>query len=199
MRTPAHQKYQAPIIETDRLRLRGPKPTDFPDSAALWSDPVVTRFTSGKPLSGEEVWGRLLRYVGHWTWMGFGYWVVEEKESGRFAGEVGFSDWKREIKPSLEGLPELGWVLSSRVQGQGYATEAAGAAIRWAHSHLCERSSSSGNSGLEIPVSPELRSARMTCIIHAENVRSIRVAEKCGFTELLRATYLGEPTIIFVQ
>lgn len=199
MKTPVLQNYLVPVIETDRLRLRGPRPLDFPDSLALWSDPVVTRFTSGKPLSGEEVWGRLLRYVGHWAWMGFGYWIVEEKETGRFAGEVGFWDWKREIKPSLQGLPELGWVLSSRVHGQGYATEAAGAAIRWAHSHLRERTSSSGDRGLEVSIAPELHSAWMTCIIHPENVPSIRVAEKSGFKELLHTTYLGEPTIVFVQ
>jgi RimJ/RimL family protein N-acetyltransferase len=188
-----------PVIETERLRLRGPKPTDFPDSSALWSDRVVTRYTSRKPLSGEEVWGRLLRYVGHWTWMGFGYWMVEEKTTGRFAGEVGFSDWKREIKPSLQGLPELGWVLASRVHGQGYATEAACAVVQWAQSHLRERASSSANGDSKTAIAPELRSARMTCIIHPENVRSLRVAEKCGFKELLRTTYLGEPTIVFVQ
>lgn len=199
MKTSVHQDCQVPMIETPRLRLRGPRPADFPDSAVLWSDPVVTRFTSGKPLSEEEVWGRLLRYIGHLTWMGFGYWVVEEKETGRFAGEVGFSDWKREIKPSLQGLPELGWVLAPRVHGQGHATEAACAAIQWAHSHLLERTSSSGDGSLEHPIAPELRSARMTSIIHPDNVRSIRVAEKCGFKELLRTTYLNEPTIVFVQ
>lgn len=199
MSVPVHQKYQVPRIETDRLLLRGPHPTDFPDSAALWSDPMVARYTSRKPLSEEEVWGRLLRYVGHWAWMGFGYWVVEEKETGRFAGEVGFSDWKREIKPSLQGLPELGWVLAPRVHGQGYATEAANAAIQWAHSHLRERTSSLGDGSLESSIAKGLRSAHMTCIIHPENVRSVRVAEKCGFKELVRTTYLGEPTIVFVQ
>jgi RimJ/RimL family protein N-acetyltransferase len=197
MRTAAHQKYQVPVIETQRLRLRGPRPEDLPDSAALWSDPVVIRFTGGKPLSEEEVWGRLLRYVGHWAWMGFGYWVVEEKTTGRFAGELGFSDWKREMKPSLQGLPELGWVLASRVHGQGYATEAARAAIEWADSHFGKRAS--GCAGTENPIAPELRSARMTCIIHPEHVRSIRVAEKSGFKELLRSSYRGEPTIVFVQ
>jgi RimJ/RimL family protein N-acetyltransferase len=199
MRTPVHQKYQVPMVETQRLRLRGPRPEDFPDSAALWSDPMVTRFTSGKPLSEEEVWGRLLRYVGHWAWMGFGYWVLEEKETGRFAGEVGFSDWKREMEPSLQGLPELGWVLASRVHGQGYATEAARAAIRWAGAHFRKRTSSSASAGGANPIAPELRSARMTCIIHPENVRSIRVAEKCGFKELRRTSYRGEATIVFVQ
>ena len=199
MRTPVHQKYEVPMIETERLRLRSPRPADFPDSAALWSDSVVTRFTGGKPLSGEEVWGRLLRYVGHWAWMGFGYWVVEEKATGRFAGEVGFSDWRREIKPSLQGLPELGWVLAPRVHGQGYATEAACAAIQWAHSRFGKKLSLIGYADSKRPAVPQLRGARMTCIIHPENVRSLRVAEKCGFKELLRTTYLGEPTIVFVQ
>ena len=194
-----HQNYQVPIIETERLRLRGPRHADFPDSAALWSDPMVTRFTSGKPLSEEDVWGRLLRYVGHWAWMGVGYWILEEKETGRFAGEVGFSDWKREIRPSLQGLPELGWVLSSRVHGQGYATEAARGAIGWARSHLRKHTSSSGHAGSEGPIALELRAASLTCIIHPENVRSIRVAEKCGFKEILRTQYKGEPTIVFIQ
>ena len=199
MRTPAHQERVVPIIETQRLRLRGPRPEDFPDSAALWSDPVVVRFTGGKPLSEEEVWARLLRYVGHWDWMGFGYWIVEEKTTGHFAGEVGFSDWKREMKPSLQGLPELGWVLASRVHGQGYATEAARAAIQWAHSQFREGTSSSSNMSVESAIAPELGSACMTCIIHPEHARSIRVAEKCGFKELLRTSYRGEPTIVFVQ
>jgi len=199
MRTPAHQEYRVPTIETQRLRLRGPRPEDFRDSVALWSDPVVTRFTSGKPLSEEEVWGRLLRYVGHWAWMGFGYWVVEEKGTGRFAGEVGFSDWKREIQPSLQGLPELGWVLASCVHGQGYATEAARAAIDWADANLRRQTSSSGFAGPEVPIAPELRAACMTCIIHPEHTRSIHVAEKCGFKELLRTSYRGEPTIVFIQ
>ena len=199
MRTPAHQEYQVPVIETPRLCLRGPRPEDFPDSAALWSDPVVTRFTGGKPLSEEEVWARLLRYVGHWAWMGFGYWIVEEKGTGRFAGEVGFSDWKREMKPSLRGLPELGWVLASHMHGQGYATEAALAAIQWADLHFRKRPSNAEDVRLKYPIAPEWGSARMTCIIHPEHVRSIRVAEKCGFKELLRTSYRGEPTTVFVQ
>ena len=199
MTIPVDQDWSVPVIETERLRLRGPRPTDFPDSAALWSDAVVTRFTSGKPLSEEEVWGRLLRYVGHWAWMGFGYWVMEEKATGQFAGEVGFSDWKREIKPSIQGLPELGWVLAPRVHGQGYATEAGRAAIDWAHSHFRKRTSGAGYAGFVGPRAPELLSACMTCIIHPENVRSIRVAEKCGFKEVLRTSYKGEPTIVFVR
>jgi RimJ/RimL family protein N-acetyltransferase len=44
--------------------------------------------------------------------MGFGYWVAEEKETGKFVGEIGFADYKRNLEPSLKGVPEIGWVLA---------------------------------------------------------------------------------------
>jgi hypothetical protein len=34
-------------------------------------------------------------YIGHWALMGFGYWVIEEKATGEFVGDVGFADFKR--------------------------------------------------------------------------------------------------------
>jgi len=175
---------EVPVIETARLRLRGHRPEDFADCAAMWADPLVTRYIGGKPLSEEEAWGRTLRGVGHWAWMGFGYWVVEEKVTGSFAGEMGFSDWKREIHPSLKGVPELGWVLPTRVHGKGYATEAVRAALAWGNENIKRADSALG---------------RTVCIIHPEHARSIRVAEKCRFKEVLRTTYKAEPTILFTQ
>jgi RimJ/RimL family protein N-acetyltransferase len=175
---------EVPVIETERLLLRGHRPQDFASCAAMWADPLVTRCIGGKPLSEEETWGRVLRGVGHWAWMGFGYWVVEEKATGSFAGEMGFSDWKREIVPSLKGVPELGWVLATRVHGKGYATEAARAALIWGDQNIKRADSALG---------------KTVCIIHPEHARSIRVAEKCGFTEILRTTYKAEPTILFAQ
>jgi RimJ/RimL family protein N-acetyltransferase len=188
-----------PVIETERLRLRGHLLQDFPDSAALWADPLVTRFIGGKPLSEEEVWARVLRYVGHWAWMGFGYWVVEERSTGRFAGEVGFADWKRDIEPSLQGLHELGWVLASSVHGMGYATEAVRAAIAWGEAHFDATSSAAKHASAQRPVAPQLGAARMVCIIDPDNTRSIRVAEKCGFKEVQHASYKGEPTILLAR
>jgi RimJ/RimL family protein N-acetyltransferase len=173
-----------PVIETERLRLRGHRPEDLADCAAMLADPVVTRYIAGKPLSEEEVWARLLRCVGHWAWLGFGYWVVEEKATGRFAGEMGFSDWKREIEPSFKGVPELGWVLATRVHGKGYATEAVRAAIAWGDANIN---------------TPQTTLGRTVCIIHPEHVRSIRVAEKCGFKEVQRTAYKREPTILFAR
>jgi len=168
---------QVPVLETERLRMCGHRLEDFADCAAMWADPVVTRHIGGKPFSEEEVWTRLLRYVGHWTLMGFGYWAIEERDTGNFVGELGFADYKRDIVPSIKGVPELGWALVSRVHGKGYATEAVRAAVAWGEAHFGP--------------------ARTVCIIHPENLASIRVAEKCGYQEFQRTTYKGHPTIIF--
>jgi RimJ/RimL family protein N-acetyltransferase len=37
----------------------------------------------------------------------------------------------------------------------------------------------------------------ITCFIDPDNAASIRVAEKSGFVERVRATYGGEPVMIF--
>ena len=123
-----------PTLSTARLRLRPHRPDDFDACAALWADPRVTQHIQGRPQTREEVWARLLRYAGHWAWLGFGYWAVEE--GGRTIGELGFADFKRALEPSLDGAPEPGWALSPAVWGQGYATEALTAALAWADANL---------------------------------------------------------------
>ncbi len=168
-----------PTVEADRLILRGHRLDDFAACAELWTDPEVTRFIGGKPSTREEVWARLLRYAGHWALLAFGYWVVTEKATERFVGEVGFADFKREIEPSLDGMPEIGWVLAPHSHGQGYATEAVRAAVAWGDSRF--------------------GALRTACIIAPENGPSIRVAEKCGYREFRHTTYKDQPTIMFVR
>ena len=170
---------QIPVLETERLKLRGHRLDDFAACAAMWADPAVSRQLGHKPFTEEESWTRLLRYVGHWALMGYGYWVVEEKVSGSFVGEVGFADYKREMQSPVKELPEIGWVLDSRAHGKGYATEAARAAITWGEAHF----------------SPP----RTTCIVSPDNLRSIRVAEKCGYRNLELTLYKGKPIIVFVR
>lgn len=170
---------QVPILETERLRLRAHSIDDFAASAAMWADPIITRHIGGKPLTEEESWTRLLRYVGHWALLGFGYWAVEEKATGKFAGEVGFADYKRNLEHWPKGTPEIGWVFATEFHGQGYATEAVRAAVAWADEHF--------------------ESGRTACIIQPGNLASIRVAEKCGYRQFRSTEYKERPTLLLVR
>jgi len=156
--------------------MRGRTLEDFPFFLEMWKDPEVTRFIGGKPREEEDTWTKYLRMLGHWSVMGFGYWVVEEKATGTPVGEVGFGDFKRDMMPSIKGEPEMGWVLAPFAHGKGYATEAALAAVLWGGKNL--------------------KAARMSCIIEPEHVGSIRVAEKCGFQETAHTTYHGEEIVL---
>lgn len=163
-------------IDTERLTLRCPRLEDFEESLAMWGDPRVVRYITGKPSTPEEMWSRLLRYVGHWQLLGYGYWVVREKSTGRFVGEVGLADFRRDIEPSLGGSKEAGWVLSPWAQGRGFATEAVRAALRWTEARF----------------GPE----RVVCLIDPGNEASIKVAHRCGFREFARGSYKGAPSLM---
>ena len=165
-----------PVLTTERLTMRGHTVADFDDSAAMWGDEGVTRFIGGRPFTAEECWQRLLRYGGMWPLLGFGYWVVRETASGRFVGEVGFGDFRRELDPPFGDTPEIGWALSPWAQGRGFAAEAVRAAVDWGDAR---------------------RFARTVCMISPENTPSIRVAERVGYREYARTGFKGNPTILF--
>ena len=128
-----------PRIETERLTLRAHTPDDLPVCARMWSDADVVRFIGGRPFSREEVWARLLRYAGMWAVMGHGFWAIEEKASSQLIGEVGIMEARRDIEPSFEGEPEVGWALMPAAHGKGYAAEAVGAALGWGDKHIDAR------------------------------------------------------------
>lgn len=166
-----------PVLETGRLRLRGHRLEDLDACAAMWADPIVTRHIGGRPFSREEVWSKILRYAGHWSLLGFGYWVVEDKATGEFLGEAGFADFKREIEPAIEGMPEIGWALVPSAHGKGLATEAVRALCAWADQRF--------------------GSAPTVCMIDPENIASAWVAKKCGYREFQRAVYKDHPTVLY--
>jgi RimJ/RimL family protein N-acetyltransferase len=170
---------RVPVIETERLRLRAHRADDYATCMAIWSDPEVVRYISGRPFTAEEVWKRLLQYAGLWSLLGYGYWAVEEKHSGRYIGDIGHGDFKRDMQPSLHGMLEFGWALASQSHGNGYASEAVAAVSAWSQAHL-----------------PELR---VVCLISPENLRSIRVAEKAGFRLWQQVIYHDSPTLVFTR
>jgi RimJ/RimL family protein N-acetyltransferase len=147
-------------IDTERLVLDAHTLEDFEPMLATRTDPEVVKYLGG-PNTREECWMRLLRYRGLWPLLGYGYWAVRERASGRYAGEIGFADYHRPVEPPIVGIPEAGWVLARWAQGRGFASEGLAAALAWLDRATAHR--------------------RCVCLIDPANAASIRVAEKAGF------------------
>lgn len=170
----------APVLETDRLILRPHGVQDFEALAALWSDPQVVRHITGTPSSREASWSRLLRYIGHWQALGYGYWAVTLRETGQYLGDVGFADFHREVVPPLDGVPEAGWVIAPAVQGRGLATEAVARMHRWAEA--------------------ETRWARSCCLIDPAQAISRKLALGQGYVaEEAPVSCAGRPSLRLIR
>jgi len=114
------------LIETPRLRLRPWQECDRPAFAALHADLEVMR-DAGGPLDRPQSDAKLDRYVAAFERCGFTRWAIESRDRG-FLGYVG-------IMPSRPDHPigehvDIGWRLVRSAWGQGYATEAAKAALQ---------------------------------------------------------------------
>ncbi|MGB5484472.1 GNAT family N-acetyltransferase [Parasphingorhabdus sp.] len=165
------------MIETKRLLLRPHIAEDFEPCRAMWQDPAVVKYIDGTPATEAEAWLRFLGYVGRWQVMGYGLFVLIEKSSGQFIGNVGFSDFRRGLGPDFDPFHEAAWVLTTAAHGKGYAREAMAAAQNW----------------LDEKFSP----AKTVCIISPENIPSINLAERLGFHATREATYNEKAVMLF--
>jgi RimJ/RimL family protein N-acetyltransferase len=107
-------------LETPRLTLRRWREEDVAPMAAVNADPDVMRWIrDGSVLDEQQTRGRVQAWESEWESQGFGLFAVEIRSTGELAGFTGLS------VPDF--LPEMGrshW-------GQGLATEAAAAAVRF--------------------------------------------------------------------
>lgn len=141
-----------PTLNTERLILRAPCEADFDAECAFYASPRA-EYVGGQ-LSREQVWRMLACFVGHWAFRGYGFWGIEDRETGAYLGRAGL--WFPEGWPE----PEIGWTLMAEAEGRGIAFEAALAARAHAYDTL----------GWTTAIS----------LIAPENTRSIALAERLG-------------------
>ena len=118
-----------PVIETERLRLRGPEAADFDTFAAFMASPRASRV--GGPVSRAQAWRSFGHLAGHWLMRGYSMFVLADRASGAPLGMAG--PWFPEGWPE----PEIGWsIWAPEAEGKGLAHEAALAARRFAYDSL---------------------------------------------------------------
>ena len=131
---------------------------DLDDMAALLGDPAVMTYYPA-PKTRDEAADWIARSQRRYAEHGYGLWIIETKD-GAFVGDCGLT-WQ-----PVNGVLhlEVGYHVRADLQGLGYATEAATACRDFARDEL---------------VAPEL-----IAIIHPDNLRSRRVAEKLGMLQV---------------
>jgi RimJ/RimL family protein N-acetyltransferase len=162
-----------PTLETDRLLLRPLVEDDLDAYAAMLADPQVVEFLGSQPVDRAEAWRHLAFLVGHGVLRGWTNNAVIEKSTGRFLGRCGL--WQPEGWPGLE----VGWALAREAWGHGFATEAASAWRDWAFANL--------------------DADELVSVVHRDNIRSARVAERIGHRPLRPIEIRGHPCVLYGQ
>ena len=141
-----------PEIETERLRLRAPRASDYePFVAFRMSERALG---VGGPYTRTEAFDQFGELFGHWVLRGFGRWLVADRQTDEALGVVGLMhppDWPE---------PEIAWAVFENGEGRGIAFEAATASRTYAYDKLGWR--------------------RVVSLIVPSNSRSIELAKRMG-------------------
>jgi RimJ/RimL family protein N-acetyltransferase len=152
--------------------LREWRESDVEFFARVYADPQVTRYLGdGGTLDRAATWRSVAGNIGHWALRGYGQWVVTLRSTGEQIGRAGL--YHPEGWPGLE----VGYVIAPEHQGRGFATEAAGAALRHA---------------VEV-----VGAERVISLIQVGNVRSQRVAEKLGGVREPDIEFFGRTVMVY--
>src|SRR4051812_21451793 len=148
-----------PMVTTERLILRQWREEDIAPLAEMSTDPeVMAHFPALLDVDGaRNMWTKLHAWVAE---HGHGFWAVEVKATGAFAGFCGIKavNFDAPFTPAYE----IGWRLARPHWGKGYATEGGRAAIEYGFREL----------GLD----------ELVAFLLPANRRSAAVCERLGMT-----------------
>jgi RimJ/RimL family protein N-acetyltransferase len=162
-----------PYLHTERLTLREYRREDFDLFATHLADPVSSAHLALGLADRQTAWRIFCSQAGQWLIYGAGWWAVEEKNTGQLVGNVGA--FFREDSPVME----LGWNTYRAFWGQGFANEAAAAAL---------------NHALEVRREPKVRA-----LIASTNASSLRVAQRLGLMYEAETEIYGKVAGIYTR
>jgi RimJ/RimL family protein N-acetyltransferase len=161
-------------LATARLQLQPFDDSHYDGLRALNSHPEVMRYITGKPETPEETTALIARVKAAWATLGYSWWAIIERASGRLIGSGCIQNIQRDPANPLE----IGWRLAPDAQGQGYATEAAQAMASFAFDTL--------------------NSPQLVAVCHQQNTESEKMMRRLGMTYRGVERWYNTETTVYV-
>lgn len=161
------------ITQTERLIIREFQVSDIEALAQILAKPEVMQFSPSGILSYKQTAVKVQSFLDSYQKQGYGKWAVIYRESGRLIGYCGIA--VEEIEGKLEN--ELGYRIDSEFWGQGLATEAAKACLKY---------------GFD-----KLKLGYVLGVVEQENQTSIKVLEKIGMEFVKESTWREKVVCIY--
>ncbi len=148
-----------PTLDTERLRLRHPRPEDVDALLAVFSDERTMRYWGGEPIEDLDDARRYRQGIDD----GFAarhlfQWAITEQGADRLIGTVTLYRWDR-----VNRRAEIGFILAPDHWGRGIASEAVGAVLAFGFA--------------------EMDLHRVEADVDPDNERSRRLVERFGFRD----------------
>lgn len=148
-----------PTLETERLRLRHPRPNDVDALLAVFGDERTMRYWGGEPITDLDDARAYLASID----TGFArrrlfQWAITVATDDRLIGTVTLYQWDRANRRA-----EIGFILAPEHWGRGIASEAVGTVLAF------------GFDAMELH--------RVEADVDPENDRSRRLVERFGFRD----------------
>ena len=153
-----HHRIPWTILETERCVVRELTLNDLDALFELYGDGEIDKYTDPLyPYEEEKEFQRA--YIENmYRYFGYGLWLVFSKETGELIGRAGLEH--REYHEEIE--LELGYIIGTKFQGQGLATEICEAILAYAKE----------NTGFD----------RINTLIEDGNLASEHLSQKLGFS-----------------
>jgi RimJ/RimL family protein N-acetyltransferase len=160
------------VMTTERLNLRKMTTDDVQNLMKIFSDQEAMRYYPST-MNEEETLGWINRTLGNYEKLGAGFWVVEDKSTGKFLGQCGI------IPQEFDGgdVMEIAYLFVRQEWGKGYASESAQACKKYGFQRM----------GFH----------KMYSFIDANNTPSARVAERNGMHVEKTITKWGKEVLVY--
>jgi len=152
-----HHRIPWTILETERCVVKELSLDDLDSLFELYGDGEIDKYTDPLYPYEEEKEFQRAYIESMYRYFGYGMWLVFSKETGELIGRAGLEH--REYHEEIE--LELGYIIGTKYQGQGLATEICKAILEYAKA----------NTGFE----------RINTLIEDGNVISERLTKNLGF------------------